>query len=132
MSLLKNIFLSTFMSVALLVTSFSAHAAEDLLPGLTKEGVSQAMATVIETTDQIIKGLENGTDTDELLAMYKTTKQTAKMIVISGTADVPRSKGNSRMKKSRKAMKAGDTKKAIELAEKALEYYKTMEKKHFK
>lgn len=123
MALLKKIIMALFISVAMLATAPATMAVE--------VGQKVTLNDVIDLAEQTLAAMENGDDKEKILALLKETKQASKSIVISGPADLPRSKANGKIKKSRKAFRKDDTGKAIKLAAEAIEYYKKAKAKHF-
>lgn len=124
MALLKKFIMAFLISVAMFATAPSVMAAEG--------GPKETLADVIKYNIETIEAMKNGDDRDSVLALLKKTKQTSKSIVISGPADLPRSKANIKIKKSRKAYRKDDMEAALSFAEEALELYKKAKNKHFK
>lgn len=119
MALLKKLIMAFLMSVAMLVAP-SVMAAED--------GPLQTLVDVIALNQETIDAMKSGADEAKVSALLKETKQASKSVVISGPADLRKQKGSGKIKKSRKAYRAGDVEKAIALAEEALDYYKEAKK----
>jgi hypothetical protein len=122
MSLLKKLALTIFMMFTMLVAAPSVIA---------QEAPTQTLTDVIALAEETISAMKAGEADDKVLALLKETKQASKSIVISGPADIPRSKANMKIKKSRRAFRKGEKEKAIKLAEKGLDLYKKAKAKHF-
>lgn len=123
MTLLKKILMALFLSVAMLGTSQSVLAGE--------YEASQTLADVIVLGEATVAAMKNNEEAEKVLALLKETKQSAKSVVISGPADLQKQRGNAKIKKSRKAYRAGDLDKAEALAVEGLNYYKAAKAAHF-
>lgn len=125
MALLKKLIMAFFISTAMLVVATpSVMAKESSTPEATLDDV-------IKSAEATVAAMKSGEESEKVRALLKETKQLSKSVVISGPADIPRSKANAKIKKSRKAYRAGDLEKAIKMAEEGLELYKTSRAKHF-
>lgn len=125
MALLKKLIMAFFISTAMLVAATpSVMAMESSQPDAT-------LGDVIKSAEATIAAMKSGEESTKVRMLLKETKQLSKTVVISGPADIPRTKANARIKKSRKAYRAGDMEKAIKLAEEALDLYKVAKSKHF-
>lgn len=92
---------------------------------------AQTLADVIDLNKQTIAAMKAGDTAEKVGALLKATKQASKSVVISGPADLNKQKGSMKLKRSRKAYRAGDTVEAIRLAEEALDKYKKAKSVHF-
>lgn len=94
-------------------------------------GPVQTLADVIDLNEQTIAAMKAGDNAEKVGALLKATKQASKSVVISGPADLNKQKGSMKLKKSRRAYRAGDTVEAVRLAEEALAKYKKAKSIHF-
>lgn len=124
MALLKKSIIALFISTLMLGSVQSVMAAK-------KDKAIQTLTDVIALNVATIEAMEAGEDAETVGALLKETKQASKSVVISGPADVNKQRGSGRIKKSRKAYRAGDTPKAIKLAKEALVFYKKAKAVHF-
>lgn len=121
MALLKKLVLTLLINIAMLATSSTAIAEQEI----TQESVIQALNETISTSEKIITALQNGADPEVIEQLYRKVKKTIKAVVISDSKSaVPRSKANKRMKQSRKAFRNGDIEKATALAAEGVKFYK--------
>jgi hypothetical protein len=125
MALLKKFIMAFFISTAMLVAATPSAIA------MEKSGTDATLDDVIKSAEATLVAMKEGAEKTEVGMLLKETKQLSKSVVISGPADIPRTKANAKIKKSRKAYRAGDTEKAIKLAEEALDLYKAARTKHF-
>ncbi len=113
MTLLKNLVLAFLVSIAMLATTSTARAEEEI----TQESVIKALNETISTSEEIVSALQSGADSEEIERLYRKVKKSVKAVVISDSKSaVPRAKANKRMKQSRKAFRNGDIDKAVALA----------------
>ncbi|KAF3981123.1 MAG: hypothetical protein HFP81_08580 [Methylococcales symbiont of Hymedesmia sp. n. MRB-2018] len=124
MTLLKKSIIALFVSILMLGSMQSVMAMEASAP-------AQTLADVIDLNKQTIAAMKAGDTAEKVGALLKATKQASKSVVISGPADLNKQKGSMKLKRSRKAYRAGDTVEAIRLAEEALDKYKKAKSVHF-
>ncbi len=130
MSLLKKLVLAFFVSFAMLATAPSAIAKPGKIANQTQEGVKQALLDTISVAEETLAAMKSGAEKDDVMAMLKKTKQTAKTIE-SSVVLADRDRALSKVKKSRSAYKKDQHAKAEELMEQAVErFIKVNEKYH--
>ncbi len=123
---LKKLIVTLFASILMLGSAQSVMAQT-----MEKSAPDQTLSDVIKLNEETIAAMKSGAEYSEVAALLKATKQASKTVVISGPADLRKQKGSGRIKKSRKAYRAGDVEKAIKMAEEALDYYKKAKAVHF-
>jgi len=126
MTSMKKLIVTLFLSILMLGSAQSVMAQQ-----MEASRPAETLADVIKLNEETIAAMKSGADYSEVAALLKATKQASKTVVISGPADLRKQKGSGRIKKSRKAYRAGDVEKAIKMAEEALDYYKKAKAVHF-
>ncbi len=125
MALLKKFIMAFFISTAMFV------AATPSVMAMESSEPNASLSDVIKSAEATIAAMKSDEEATTVRMLLKETKQLSKTVVISGPADIPRTKANAKIKKSRKAYRAGDKEKAIKLAEEGLELYKVAKAKAF-
>lgn len=118
--IMKNIIIAFFISVAMF----------GIMPVMAKEK-TQTLADVIDLSKQTLKAMQNNLDKNQVLSLLKAAKQASKSVVISGSADVKKQRGSTRIKRARRAYRDGKTEEAKQLMNEAINYYKEAKAAHF-
>ena len=109
---LKKLVLALFVSISMLATIPSAAAKPaGKIENQSPEGVLQAFDDAISAVEAAQTALEAGEDKDTVLALMKEAKQELNRIE-SATVNREKERANGHLKKSRSALKKGDTEKA--------------------
>lgn len=123
MTVLNKLVLATFLSFAMLVTAPSAFAAGKVANQTPAETVV-ALDDTVAVAEETLAAVQNeDSDRDDVMALFKKTKQTAKTIESSVVLSI-RDKSMSRVKKARSAFKKGRTDEAIDWMVKAVDLFK--------
>jgi len=130
MSLLKKLVLALFVSTAMIATVPSAMAKPaGKVANQTGAETEQALLDTISAAEAALAGIRNGDDKKTVMALLKTSKQTAKTIE-SAVVLSDRDRAMARVKKARSAFKKGKTKEAEELMIEAVERFKAVNEKY--
>lgn len=127
MTLLKKLILAFFISTAMLITASPVLAGKVENP--TAQEVTKAIEDTLAGAENIVIALGDGTEKNEVLALFKATKQFSKGIIFN-PIDKLRQRAGFRMVKSRSALKKGNIEEAIEFANKAVKIYKKLQQEH--
>lgn len=130
MSLLKKLVLALFVSTAMIATAPTAMAKPaGKVANQTGEETEQALLDTITAAEAALAGIQNGGDKDDVMALLKTSKQTAKTIE-SAVVLSDRDRALARVNKARSAFKKGKTKEAEEFMIEAVQRFKDVNDKY--
>jgi len=130
MTSLKKLVLALFISSAMLAAAPTVVAKPaGKVANQTQAEVAQSLDDTITAAETALAAVQNGTDKKETMALFKSTKQTAKTIE-SSVVLADRDRALNRVMKARSAYKKGN----IEVAEKfmveAVERFKKVKAKY--
>ncbi|RLA20209.1 MAG: hypothetical protein DRQ62_10865 [Gammaproteobacteria bacterium] len=131
MGLLKKLVMAFFVSFAMLAVAPTAMAKPaGKVANQTQEGVKQSLLDTIAVAEETLAAMKSGAEKDDVMALLKKTKQTAKTIE-SSVVLADRDRALAKVKKARSAYKKDQHAKAEELMEQAVErFIKVNEKYH--
>ena len=129
MALLKNLVLAFFVSFAMLATAPSAIAKPaGKVANQTQAEVVASLDDTVTATEAVLTAIQSGAEKDDVMALFKTAKQTAKTIE-SSVVLAQRDRSLGKLKKARSAYKKGDIEKSEELMVIAIDSFKMTRKK---
>ena len=125
---LNKLILASFVSLALLVTAPSTMAVGKIENATPAETVV-AIDKTLEVAEETLAAIKSGADKDSVMALFKTTKQSAKKIESTVTYMI-RERSLGRLKKARSAFKKDDLETAEEKMEETLKMFKDLKDKY--
>ena len=129
MALLKNLVLAFFVSFAMLATAPSAIAKPaGKVANQTQAEVVASLDDTVTAVEAVLTAIQSGADKDDVMALFKSAKQTAKTIE-SSVVLAQRDRSLGKLKKARSAYKKGDIEKSEELMVIAIDSFKMTRKK---
>ena len=129
MALLKNLVLAFFVSFAMLATAPSAIAKPaGKVANQTQAEVVASLDDTVTATEAVLTAIQSGAEKDDVMALFKTAKQTAKTIE-SSVVLAQRDRSLGKLKKARSAYKKGEIEKSEELMVIAIDSFKMTRKK---
>ncbi len=132
MDFLKKLSLALCVSVAMLASAPSAMAKPaGKIENATAEETVVAIDETIELSEQTLKAIESDAEKNEIMGLFKATKQRAKQIESTVTYSI-REKALGRLGKARLAYKKGKAEKSevIEKTVKAVDTFKALKNKY--
>lgn len=131
MDLLKKVLLAVFVSFAMLATAPSAIAKPaGKVANQTQAEVVASLDDTVTAAEAVLAAIQSGAEKDDVLALFKTAKQTAKTIESSVVLS-SRDRSLGKLKKARIAYKKDKLEDAEALAVEAVDMFKkTREKFH--
>ncbi|NOQ65027.1 MAG: hypothetical protein GQ582_11005 [Methyloprofundus sp.] len=120
---MKKVALAFVVSSAMLAAAVPTTAvAAGKVANQTQEGVAQALLDTISAAEETLAAMKSGAEKDDVMALLKKTKQTAKTIE-SAVVLADRDRALAKVKKSRSAYKKDQHAKAEQLMEDAVERF---------